>query len=1034
MSPSTSPPPATVSTTSTLATTTNVATALAAAASSTPKANNIIEPLNLKNISNHHIDGTSRTSLQSSTPSVPNTACAQRFLPKQLVMGSPFYHTSESTFSQSPVIVNSKFRSLVNKHIQEEGEEEEEKEKELMRAQNANVNGNDTEDHPRHSVSPCTAPPSQPASSSAHKSSRTVRFTNVHPDTSLAGILNYISLGPVESCHYDDIDETDESDGADTPHNVSVIVSFIEPYTARKCCEQLNEMIEDLRKLLSSPALQVQRISSPALSPMVKKEVTTNGASRALCITQLPSKITQKSLVEELSKFGTISLVQYNSLKNSTFVYFTSILSAIKCLNQLPLMDSHLSDSKVFYSSDGESASVPIFSTSNSFMDTFNDIQDLNSLKRGNANIVYSTTPTSVSSRRDSADFAATATTTGPHAEKASRAMALAESDSRSSGSDVQIITSGKYKYPRDNLITPKVKPTAERFYSNNNMLNNSTPMFYHPSESEYQHAYQNTYTYPQTPNFSMTPTQDYLNNRTVYLGNLHPKSTAEDVCNVVRGGMLESIRMLKSKHAAFVTFIDHYAAADFIARSIDNTIVINNHYINVGWGKNSTELDPAIRDAVQNGASRNMYIGINPSLEDEGDYEVVPFTETEMKRQMKKFRETETDAGTDDVDHTNKSDIDLTKFKMVYHCIPDEETLRRDFSVFGSIEQINFFKNGACAFINFTDIQSCICAVESFNGADAEELAILHKSMNDRYLKLIVNYGKDRCANAPKKRAKATKKGDKSQRYRSDASGHSNVGSGSRSRSRSSVSSIPKYKNRPSLNSSFSYGNPESFSYGLQENYSVDTDLALKFESSFHGMGITSPAAKKKVEQYRGANVEESDDDDSVTSDIGNPLLINNGDVSELLDTENFDTQEDTFDQDDPNYSLSLSNFNSNSAGRTNSIPCDISRPRTGRANWRGSSSRNSSTTSFKFTPNNSFSISNGAYIMTPQHYYYAPQTPTMPYMYPYVPSYVPSVPATYQPGDNYFYQHYPQSQSSGHLGDRSRHASKGNVRGKRK
>ncbi len=39
--------------------------------------------------------------------------------------------------------------------------------------------------------------------------------------------------------------------------------------------------------------------------------------------------------------------------------------------------------------------------------------------------------------------------------------------------------------------------------------------------------------------------------NRTVYLGNIHPETTTEDLCNVIRGGMLQSIRYMQDKHIA---------------------------------------------------------------------------------------------------------------------------------------------------------------------------------------------------------------------------------------------------------------------------------------------------------------------------------------------------------------------------------------------------------------------------------------------------------------------------------------------------
>lgn len=43
--------------------------------------------------------------------------------------------------------------------------------------------------------------------------------------------------------------------------------------------------------------------------------------------------------------------------------------------------------------------------------------------------------------------------------------------------------------------------------------------------------------------------------NRTVYLGNIHPETTPEDLCNAIRGGVLQSIRYMQDKHIA-VSFI----------------------------------------------------------------------------------------------------------------------------------------------------------------------------------------------------------------------------------------------------------------------------------------------------------------------------------------------------------------------------------------------------------------------------------------------------------------------------------------------
>ena len=39
--------------------------------------------------------------------------------------------------------------------------------------------------------------------------------------------------------------------------------------------------------------------------------------------------------------------------------------------------------------------------------------------------------------------------------------------------------------------------------------------------------------------------------NRTIYLGNIHPETTTEDLCSVIRGGVLQSIRYMQDKHIA---------------------------------------------------------------------------------------------------------------------------------------------------------------------------------------------------------------------------------------------------------------------------------------------------------------------------------------------------------------------------------------------------------------------------------------------------------------------------------------------------
>ena len=154
------------------------------------------------------------------------------------------------------------------------------------------------------------------------------------------------------------------------------------------------------------------------------------------------------------------------------------------------------------------------------------------------------------------------------------------------------------------------------------------------------------------------------LGNRTIYLGNIHPETTIEEICNVVRGGLLHHIRYIPDKHICFVTFIDPTAAASFYALSNLQGLMIHNRRLKIGWGKHSGALPPAIALAVSGGASRNVYVG----------------------------------------------NLDETW---------TEDRLRQDFSEFGEIELVNTLREKSCAFVNFTNIANAIKAIEAIRGKE---------------------------------------------------------------------------------------------------------------------------------------------------------------------------------------------------------------------------------------------------------------------------------------------------------------------------
>ncbi|CCG84772.1 protein of unknown function [Taphrina deformans PYCC 5710] len=158
--------------------------------------------------------------------------------------------------------------------------------------------------------------------------------------------------------------------------------------------------------------------------------------------------------------------------------------------------------------------------------------------------------------------------------------------------------------------------------------------------------------------------TDSNFGNRTVYLGNIHPETTLEEICNVVRGGLLHHIRYIPEKHICFVTFVDPNSAIAFFGLSNMQGLLIHNRRLKIGWGKHSGPLPTQIALAVGAGASRNVYVG---NIED-----------------------------------------NLT-----------EEQLKADFSEYGEIELVNALREKSCAFINFTNLSSAIKAIEGIKSKE---------------------------------------------------------------------------------------------------------------------------------------------------------------------------------------------------------------------------------------------------------------------------------------------------------------------------
>lgn len=387
----------------------------------------------------------------------------------------------------------------------------------------------------------------QNAGNSQVAPSRTVYLGNIPADIEPNELLDYVRSGILENVKI-------------LPSRNCAFISFVDLQSAllfhSDCIlKKLNIKGHDIR---------IGWGKNSAILPAVLEAIQRDGATRNVYLGNLNNPatgqtITEEELREDLSAYGIIDCIKIIPDKGIAFIHFLSILSAVRCVSNLPLKEKYL-DKKCFYGKDR----------------------------------------------------CAFITKTQQH--NAAQYLGLAPGMEH-------VVTAADREFISSALVQQSA--AAAQIATQAGGANN-------------------------------------LGNRTVYLGNLHQESSVEEICNVVRGGLLQSIRFLKERHVCFITFIDPIAAAQFFAMCQLHGLTIHNRRIKVGWGKHSGPLSNALSLAVSNGASRNIYVG-------------------------------------------NINNFD-------YY---NPQKLRSDFSNFGEIEQINFLEEKNCAFINFVNIANAIKAID---------------------------------------------------------------------------------------------------------------------------------------------------------------------------------------------------------------------------------------------------------------------------------------------------------------------------------
>lgn len=387
----------------------------------------------------------------------------------------------------------------------------------------------------------------QPGGVNSSAPSRTVYLGNIPNDLQPNELLDYVRSGIIETVKI-------------LPTKNCAFISFVDPQLAllfhSDCIlKKLNIKGNDIR---------IGWGKNNPIYPLVLEAIQNHGATRNVYLGNLNSHITgsmitEQELRDDLAIYGIIDCIKIIPEKGIAFVHFLSILSAIRCVSELPLVEKYL-DKKCYYGKDR----------------------------------------------------CAFITKTQQH--NAAQYLGLAPGMEH-------IVTAADREFISSALVQQSA--AAAQIATQAGGANN-------------------------------------LGNRTVYLGNLHQDSSVEEICNVVRGGLLQSIRFLKERHVCFITFIDPIAAAQFFAMCQLHGLTIHNRRIKVGWGKHSGPLLNALSLAVSNGASRNIYVG------------------------------------------------NILDFEYY-----NPTKLRDDFSKFGEIEQINYLEEKNCAFINFVNIANAIKAID---------------------------------------------------------------------------------------------------------------------------------------------------------------------------------------------------------------------------------------------------------------------------------------------------------------------------------
>lgn len=322
---------------------------------------------------------------------------------------------------------------------------------------------------------------------------RTVYIGNLPATASVDELLNLVHFGPLESIRV-------------LPEKSCVFLSFLDGATA--AAFHADATVKKVA--LHGQELKIGWGKPSPVPAQVQLAITQSNASRNVYLGGLDEGMTEEMLRDDLSRFGLIDQVKIVRDKNIGFVHFLSIAIATKVRR-------------------------PAFLSLPSMLIIQLNLQVVNTL------------PTEPAWAGKRVNYGKDRCAYIPKSQQAAAQQAQAAAAQSLVAQSAAVAAMNNMASPQSAMPHSAVSPSFPNgggFGSMNSMNNLNSPFSAYPPFSPSVDAIQQ----------AMAAASTIVGgggNRTVYLGNIHPETTPEDLCNAIRGGVLQSIRYMHDKHIA---------------------------------------------------------------------------------------------------------------------------------------------------------------------------------------------------------------------------------------------------------------------------------------------------------------------------------------------------------------------------------------------------------------------------------------------------------------------------------------------------